>query len=146
MHYATTCTAAVGNPRTIGALIASTSRRGRIFMFAIGSYDTPADAAIKWILQRFTTAGTATSVTPKPLDPGEVAAQLSGAENYSSEPGYTSAEELFQVGLNQRAPFAYHCRPGAEFIIPQTSANGIGMKAQNASATPNVELTLHHQE
>jgi len=131
---------------TVGGLTASTSTRGRIFSFSIGMMETAADQFIRWILGRYTAAGTSTGVTPCELDPGDGAALLAGGENYSAEPTYTSAKELFDLSIHDRIPYTYHCRPGAEFVIPATAANGIGCRGIHASIVDDATVVIHYEE
>jgi hypothetical protein len=148
-----TCTGAAGlsggSPaiKTIGTLIASTSIRGFLEEFSVGVSSTPADQALQWILQRFTAAGTAgSSVTPAARGGSDVPASLiSAGQAHSAEPTYTSAKELWQSGINTRASaIGVACRPGREYIIPATSANGIGMQAgsSSASSAPTCEVAM----
>jgi len=132
--------------RTIGGLTASTSTRGRIFAWTLGMQGTAADQFIRWVMQRYTAAGTSTSVTPTAIDPGDGAALLTAGENHSSEPTYTSGGELFDISLHDRLPYTWNCRQGAEIVIPATSANGIGVTGKHASITDNGLLTIHYEE
>lgn len=145
-RYAVTATGDVGNPLTVAGLTASTSTRGEIFSFSIGMKGTAADQFILWTLQRYTAAGTATAVTPCEIDPAHGSALLAGAENHSAEPTYTSAKELWELSIHDRIPFTYHCPPKSPFVIPATSANGIGAKSTHASITDNATVTIHYEE
>jgi hypothetical protein len=149
--FSVTCTGpagASGTPVTIGTLIASTSIRGFVEGFSIGTSSTPADHALNWILQRFTAAGTAGSaVTPAAQDSAAPASLITAGQAHSVEPTYTAAKELYQQGVNQRASFAQYRRPGRELIIPATSANGIGMAAADATTgPPTCEVTFEFHQ
>jgi hypothetical protein len=147
--YIATCRAAVANPRSIGKVAqpASATDRARLTGFCIGSTATPADNAIQWTLQRITTAGTFTSVTPAIKDdPADGAATMVAGENCTSEPTYTASTELFDTGINQRANFLMIYAPGREPVIPKTNNAGLGVKSTHASATPSVDVVLEWDE
>ena len=56
---------------TILGLTSAATIRPHLFHITFGSDATPADQAFNMVLQRYTAAGTATSVTPVPQDPVE---------------------------------------------------------------------------
>ena len=129
------------------AIVAATTKRGRIYDFMLSTGGTPADNAIQWLARRFSAVGTEGSgVTPAPLDPAAAASLLDGAENHSAEPTYTSATEMFDQIINQRATFRWVAAPGGELVIPATSGNGIGFTAFHASYTGSAEVTAHFEE
>ncbi|HYE99609.1 MAG TPA: hypothetical protein VEJ18_11895, partial [Planctomycetota bacterium] len=70
---------------TIGA-DGTRPRRGIVHDIIIGSEATPADAAIRWLIQRCTALGTSTAVTPVALDPGSAATEADCGENHTVEP------------------------------------------------------------
>lgn len=145
--FVATCRAAVANPRTIGAVQQPSTARTRLWLnqFILSISGTPADNAIIWTLQRTTTAGTSTSVTPAVADQADTATAVAG-ENFTAEPTYTSATELFDNALTQRATLAVVYAPGRERVIPLTNSNGLGMKAAHGSFTGNADCTLEWSE
>jgi hypothetical protein len=142
--YTITSRAAAANPRTIARVghDASAVQRGCLTRMTVSSSGTPADNAIIWTLQRCTTTGTMTSVTPALRDTADGAADLIGSENATAEPTYTSATEMFDNAVNQRATLIVVYDERNEIIIPATANNGLGLKATHASFTGNVEATL----
>jgi hypothetical protein len=148
--------AEVGNQSTVSSsfktgltVIASTSTRGAIYFFNLGTTGTAADGVLEWRASRFTAAGTTTSVTPVALDPADPAALLSAGSNATGEPTYTGATSLFDQGLNQRATYTWIAVPGGELLIPATSANGIGfamLSTVSPAYTGVGNLTVHHYE
>ncbi len=138
---------AVGSSyKTALILTGGTGVRPRIYDWLIGQGGTPADNAVYGLLQRATTAGTVTSVTPAPLDPADPAAEITAGENASAEPTYTASTELLELALNQRASYRWVAAPGGELIIPATASNGIGSRAKSAAYTGASGATMHWWE
>lgn len=138
---------AVASPTdTVLGLTSATTVRPHIFHVLFGSTATPADNALQWLLQRYTAAGTATAVTPFPLDPANPAALSSAGENHTVEPTYTADAILLNLPLNQRASFPWFAREGRELVLPATAANGVGVQPVHASFTGSVESTIHYEE
>ncbi len=127
-------------------LTSATTIRPAIYDIIFGSSATPADNALNWLLQRYTAAGTATSVTPQPLDPDDPAALASGGENHTAEPTYTSNAILLNISANQRSTQRFVSAPGGELKCPATAANGLGLQPVHSSFTGSVESTIHHEE
>jgi hypothetical protein len=146
--YTITARAACANPRTIARVghDATAVQRARINRMTLSASGTPADNAIIWTLQRCTTTGTMTSVTPALRDTVDGAADLLGSENATVEPTYTAATEMFDNAVNQRATLIVVYDDRNEIIIPATANNGIGLKAAHASFTGNVESTITWEE
>ena len=131
---------------TVGNVVRGASKRIKIYDFTVGCLGTPADNALAWLLQRSTTAGTLTGVTPAPLDSADGASVATAGENATAEPTYTSAEELLELSLNQRATYRWVAAPGGEFVVPNTASNGLGWQAKSAGYTGTAELSLHFEE
>ena len=132
---------------TILGLIGSAAIRPSIYDLVMGSDATPADNAAEYVLQRTTTAGTSTAVTPRPLDPLTVAATATAGEAHSAEPTYTANIILLQWAQNQRATFRWVAAPGGELVIAATAANGIGLRVIGiAGSAVNVNANFFHSE
>ena len=116
--------------------------RAHVNEVLVGSDDTPADVAYEVTLQRTTAAGTATAVTPTPLDLGAPASYLTVGKNHTAEPTYTANTELMQIPLNLRATYRWVARPGGELVIPATNLAGIGAKGIHASSTAEFTVTM----
>lgn len=130
---------------TLG-ITGGTTVRPIVYEVLIGSTSTPADNALEHYIQRSTAAGTATSVTPTPLDSGDPASTTAAGENHTAEPTYTSALILFRLALNQRASHRWIADPDGGLIVPATANNGLGLYTVHASATPDVSACIHFQE
>ena len=129
----------------LGITTATTVRPG-VYFIMIGCSGTPADSAITHYAQRSTAAGTATSVTPQPLDIDDPAALASAGENHTGEPTYTSNAVLFRLALNQRASHSWYADAFGALCISDTSAAGIGFFPVHASSTVLIDMTLHYFE
>lgn len=109
-------------------------RRFRVYFMQLGAEGDAADNEFLWTLQRCTTAGTRTSVTPIPLDMADAAAATTAGENHSAEPTYTANEILLNVPLNQRATYQWMAPPGGELVVPATANAGLGLKTPTMTA------------
>lgn len=146
-HYSISGSRAVASPTaTLLGLTSTTTIRPRIYDILMGSSATPADNALEWLLQRYTAAGTATSVTPHGLDPGDPAASATAGKNHTVEPTYTAGAILLDVAINQRSTQRWVAAPTGEFVLPATGANGAGLQPVHASFTGNVIGTIHYWE
>lgn len=146
-RYAAVGPSASGSgPNTAVAVVAAATVRPAIYEVMAGSSTTPADQTFQLVAQRFTAAGTGTSVTPEPLDASEAAALSTAAVTHSAEPTYTSGKSLLDVSINQRATFRWVAAPGGELRAPATASNGIGVKNQASSAALVIRVTVHWEE
>lgn len=132
---------------SVGALVADATapRRAKIFRLVCGSEAAPADASFLWQLQRCTTAGTGTAVTPQAIDPADPAAINDAYENHTVDPTLTANAILLSVPLHQRATFHFYAVPGREIVIPGTASNGVAVRTPTANAVV-VTATLHYEE
>ncbi|MBA3421648.1 MAG: hypothetical protein H0U12_07115 [Thermoleophilaceae bacterium] len=131
----------VGNITNPGA----SQRRHRWFFVQLGAEGTVADNPALWALQRCTTAGTRTAVTPIPLDPADAAAVTTAGEAHTVEPTYTANEILLNVPLNQRATYQWMAAPGGELVVPATASAGIGIKTPTSGLVA-VTAQVHFEE
>ena len=127
-------------------LTSTTAIRPAIYDIIFGSNATPADNALQWLVQRYTAAGTATAVTPQPLDSGDPAATAAAGENHTAEPTYTADAILLNISANQRSTQRWMASPGGELVMPATAANGCGIQPVHASFTGEVQATAHYEE
>lgn len=137
---------AASAPQTLLGLTTTTAIRPRIYDVLLGVSGSPADNAILWNMQRYTAAGTATSVTPTALDSGDPAATASAGKAHTVDPTYTSGAVLFNLALNQRASHRWVAAPGGEIVLPATASNGAGLYATHASFTGNIDGTIMFEE
>lgn len=125
----------------------ATPRRNKIAYITVGSDATPADNACEFNVQRYTVDGTATAVTPSPLDPADAAALSEAGEAHSIEPTYTANLVLLQFMANQRATYQWYAAPGYELITPATADNGVGILSVTvAGSAVNVGACIHFEE
>lgn len=134
---------------TILGLESASTIRPRIYYVTIGSAATPASNAYNMQLNRFTAAGTNTTVTCQPLDPVDVASKATGGENHTGEPTKTAGSVLLSFGWNNTYmnPFIWTAPEGGELVAPATASNGIAMVFILVSGgTLLAEATFHHTE
>lgn len=124
---------------------ATTPRRQKLYEFDFGSEAAPADNSFLWQLQRCTTAGTSTGVTPTALDPADAAALADVGENHTITPTLTAGAILLSIPLNQRATFRWVAAPYGELVIPATASNGIAIETPTASLVA-VTALIHWNE
>lgn len=112
----------------------ATVRRTALYDIVFGSAEaTPADGASVWELQRCTTAGTSTAVTPQAIDSADGTPTITAGQNHTVDPTLTANAILLSVGLNQRATYRWVAQPGGEILTPATSANGIAVRTPTAA-------------
>ena len=133
----------------VGALLGITTlttlRRGKIYDLLIGTNGTPADNFMEWDISRITQASTATTITPQPLDSADQAAVGIVTAN-SSTHGVVSLQNIFYVGVNQRASYRWVAAPGSELVWPATSSNGFQLRQRSGGYTGTATGTWMWQE
>ena len=134
-------TASLGNVTAPG----SSMRRAKIYFLQYGCEGDAADNEFLYTLQRCTTAGTRTSVTPQALDAADAACVTTAGENHTVEPTYTSGAILLNTPLNQRATYQWMAPPGGELVIPATANNGVGIQTPTATALA-ITAQIHFEE
>lgn len=117
-------------------LIASTTTRPKIFHFVLSTLGAAADGVLEWIIQRFTTVGTTTGVTPRSLDTTDPSSSAATAgSNATAEPTYTANSSLFDQGINQRATYTWNAwTEGAQLVCSTAAGNGIGIAVLSSVA------------
>jgi len=136
----------------IAILAGATPRRGKIFdmNFSAGGSPNSTDCAIQFDLSRVaTTAGTSGSaVTPVQTDFADVAFTGTVGQNYSAEPG-TTTTGIFNIALNQRAPFRWqtYLGSGAELLYPATQTSGFAFRVLSTGGyANNAGGVIYHME
>ena len=122
------------------------AKRHKLYYLTIGSAATPADQANNMQVNRTTAPGTATAVTPRPLDPAEGAAVTTAGENQTVEPTKTADLVLLSFSFNSRANFQWYANPGREVVAPDTASNGLALVFVVATGTQLHEATMHIEE
>ena len=122
---------------------AATLRRGWLYEFEIGADAVPnsTDCPISYNILVQTAAGTATSITPNPVDVGgqDAAAQLTYVANATVEGTYAANSTLFYLGLNQRASQKQIFRDEKScLIIPAVNLKGLALCAKSPNYTGTV--------
>jgi hypothetical protein len=146
-NYAVTGSRSVASPTaTLLGLTGATTCRTQLNDLIVGSAATPADNALRFLVQRYTAAGTSTSVTPQALDSGDPSSVTTAGVNHTAEPTYTSGANLIDIAMNQRATQRWVATPGREIRVPATAANGLGVQPIHPSFTGTVNATVHFEE
>lgn len=125
-------------------------RRGKVFDINVSQSGAPAstDTNIQFDMSRQTVAGTSTAYTLNPNDPADAAFSGLGAVNYTIEGTITANSSVFNIGLNQRAPYRWqtYLGSGAELVYPATASNGFALRALSAGYTGAAGGTVYVQE
>lgn len=115
---------------------AASMRRAKVYDIQFGSNATPGDTSNNWIVQRCTTAATATGLTPNALDPADtLASTIVASHTVTVDATLTAGAFLLNVALNQRATFRWVAAPYGELIIPATASNGVMIGVDTATTT-----------
>jgi hypothetical protein len=133
---------------SVGSMNANATRprRGKLFDVTFGSEATPADVANLWQVQRATTAGTSSAVTPQALDPADAATEATAGENHTIDPTLTANAILLSEGVNQRATYRWQAVPGREIVYPATASNGLAVRTPTAGSTGAITARIHVEE
>jgi hypothetical protein len=125
--------------------LAATPRRIKIYDLLIGTNGTPADNFMEFDIGRVTAASTTTVLAANPLDPADAAA-LTVASVNSSQFGAQAGNEVFYIGINQRASYRWVAAPGSELVAAAASSVGFQLRARSAAYTGTVTGTILFQE
>ncbi len=130
-------TLAVGNINAAATL----PRRFRLLDIMVGSdANPPADNALKFLIERCTTKGTRTTVTPNPMDAAEAAFHGTAGENHTANG--TGGADLFTIPLNGKSTMRWVARPGEELIAAAVADDGLQILTPVAGGTPTVSVTI----
>jgi hypothetical protein len=119
---------------------------GRMHRVHLGSVGTGTDAQLEFIVQRTSTLGTGTSVTPTDEDDTGSTATILGRSNYTVEPTYVASTVLFDMALAQRATFTVMLGPGREWRMQVTNNRGVGVGVKNATFTGTANGVIAWEE
>jgi hypothetical protein len=119
---------------------------GRMHRVHLGSVGTGTDAQLEYIIQRTSTLGTGTSVTPTDEDDTGSTATILGRSNYTVEPTYVASTVLFDMALAQRATFTVMLAPGREWRMQVTNTRGVGVGVKNATFTGTANGVIAWEE
>jgi hypothetical protein len=125
---------------------ATNMRRAKVYDWTLGCSAAPADNEFTHIIQRCTTAPTASAKTPNALDPADsLASTLACADTVTVDGSLTANAFLANKALNQRATFRWVAAPYGEILIPATASNGI-MLGLSAATTTTFSYDAHYEE
>ncbi len=137
----------MGNSSATSSLTgAGNFRRGKIYDILVGTIATPADNFLVYDVTRITLGATVSGSSQGGISSissglGLDLADAFGFVNYvainsSAEAGIAATNELWMVGINQRASYRWVAAPGSEFVWPATSSattsNGMAIRANSS--------------
>jgi hypothetical protein len=130
---------------------ASNMRRFKVFDINVsqGAAPSSTDTNIEFIMNRYTgTAGIGTAFTPPAADLADSVTLVTCLTNLTAEPGTITAQPLFDMFLNQRAPYRWqtYLGSGAELTMPATASIGCRFATQSAGYTGQAGGTIYFQE
>lgn len=131
---------------SILGLTSAATIRPKIYDVMCTGYGTPNDYQAKYVLNRYTAAGTSTAKTPQALDNGDPASLASAGEAHSAEPTYTANAVLLVISRNMRHPYRWVAIPGREIVLPATAANGVGVLVKEVSTAWTDNVCIHFEE
>jgi hypothetical protein len=137
--YVTTGAMALIAGNSVLSVIAATTVRPRVYDIVLSSSSTPNDYSADFQIQRFSADGTATGVTPTPLDFNDPASLATSKHTYTIQPTLTANEILLRLAHNLRATVRWVAAPGSEFVIPALAGDGVALLC-NAVSTQFTEV------
>jgi hypothetical protein len=142
---------ATASPPLTALIITSggtSSPRPKITQVVLGTTGAPStDAGYRVTAQRATTAGTATAVTPNPVDPAETACETTAGSNATAEPTFTANSILLDASCNPRATWTWMpYQTEGELIVPATANNGIGFTVTDFGGSSTVRVNAVFRE
>jgi hypothetical protein len=109
--------------------------RGFLHEVTFGNTGTPADFTSLYKVERVTTAGTSTPLTPSLGDLADGAARCIAGVNHSAEPSYTASEDQISIPLHFRGAYRWVANVGDEIVIPATANAGLGFNTLHPTQT-----------
>ena len=139
-----------------GAASPYNPRRGKIYDILVGTNTTPADNVIYWIMQRANAMGSSIAWTGAlssissniALDTADGIIQAFAIVNSTNDgaAAIVVAQDVWSVGINQRASYRWVSAPGSEFVYPATSSAGFLLRAQSPAYVSTLTGTALFQE
>jgi hypothetical protein len=145
--YASAASSAVAGAatKTLLAVHGIADRRPKLKQIIIAGVGTMSDAVAVFALRRITATGTATSLTPRALNPEDGATpSCTAGENYTVEPTYATGN-LAIIPLHLRGTAVWEPPAGVVVTCAIGTANGLGLQ-QISSGTENVRCTFIWEE
>jgi len=127
--------AVTGALQTVTDLVRGAGVRPKLYEFTLSTGGVPEDTTVRWTVMRHTTVNTGAALTSHALDPDHPASVSTMLQASTAEGTYTAGSEMFDAAFNVRAAYRWVATPGSELIVPNTAANGIGVRVIQGSAT-----------
>jgi len=128
------------------SIISATTVRPRVSDILLSSSSTPNDYSADFQIQRFSADGTATAVTPQPLDFDDPVAITTSKHTYTAEPTLTANEILLRLAHNQRATVRWVAQPGFELVCPKLAGDGVALVCNAVSTQFTEVVTIFFEE
>lgn len=106
---------------------ASSPETGKLRYLSFGCSATPADYMFVIRVQRCTTAGTGTAVTPTDISTATATASTDCYQAHTVTPTLTSGKVLLEVPCHQRATYQFYASTNYELAWPATASNGLAL-------------------
>lgn len=130
-------------------IIGSATIRCQVYYVSLASESAPADATIVASVHLCSgaAAGTATGVTPTPLDADDRVALCTAGQTYTGEPSTYVAVPLLSIAINQRSHYQFYAQEGGEFVVTSAADALIGLRIDSFSTgTPTMSAVMHWKE
>lgn len=114
--------------------------------FGVRTNPNATDQQVNYQVGNTTAVGTAgTSPTPKPLDPQDVAGQVTAGITHSAEPTY-GATFFIDSDINQRGAYRWVAEIGFEVAGAASASNGLAGKLTAVTAAVVMSMVPHYKE
>jgi hypothetical protein len=121
--------------------------RGKIGNIILSSGAPLDDQAANFEVMRTTGIGTeGGGKVPTKNDPDTQDSSFDSGYGHSVEPTETADSEMLALALNQRASISWMAQPGAEFIMPATTNNGISIVRRSSTGVYVIDCTVMFEE
>lgn len=155
-----TLVAAANSTATTSTLGAGMLRRGKIYDILVGTNGTPADNFMEFDCTRITLGSTPTGIvntlissisSALALDPADNGGFVNAVTiNSTAEVGIAATNEVWYVGVNQRASYRWVAAPGSELVWPAvssaTTGGGLALRARSGAYTGTATGNVLWQE
>lgn len=134
----------------VGSLeaLSSAIRRVRLLEFLCGSdAATLGTSNFRWEIQRSTTAGTGTTITPSALDSADVASASAILRSSLTANGtLTSGAIMLTIPVAEQVTFRWVAPPGGEIVIPASANNGLHFMTPVCGNTPSAAAQVTFED
>lgn len=148
-YYAKFSRPVLSTVASVGELRANTASPTRLKIYELNfgiNTNPPANNVYSWQLQRITTAGTSTAITPQARDPADAASNAVAGANETIEPTYTANAIQYYQDLNQQMSWKWTAKDGDEIVVPAITLNGLGILTPTAPVGNSGNMTISYNQ